>query len=445
MATPTVRRWMSFNAVGALGFVLQLGTLAVLKGGLGLDYLVATGLAVEVSVLHNFLWHERWTWADRRSPDGERVAERLARFHGATAVISIGGNLGLTWLLVSQTGLHYLLANIVAVGGCSILNFMASDNIVFRSPADPTSPRTRATSPRRRTKMRIPRAHETRALMAVILLGASMTATPAVGGAVPDTGVEDVELRDETVRAWGAYVAATERRIEAELASGLGFLGLDFQPAERAAADRRALHAGRVLVTEMTTLDAGGDDIDIPGGMVHHWRGAVLIPDVTVDEILARVAAPEASDTEQEDVLDSEVLERGPGFLRLYLKLQRTRFVTVTYDTVHLVRYRRRGTHAASSRSIATRIAELQDAGTPHERQRPPGRDRGFLWRLNSYWRYQQVEGGVVVECESLSLSRSIPAVLRFLVAPLVESTARGSMDRTLVSMRQRYLRLAAR
>ena len=132
-ATPSqLRRWFNFYSVGALGFAVQIATLASLKGLLGLDYLVATGLAVEVSVLHNFLWHERWTWADRTGAGHGGVFDRLVRFHAATAIISIVGNMVGTWLLVTAFDLHYLVANLLAVLSCSILNFFVSDLMVFR-------------------------------------------------------------------------------------------------------------------------------------------------------------------------------------------------------------------------------------------------------------------------------------------------------------------------
>ena len=84
---------------------------------------------------------------------------------------------------------------------------------------------------------------------------------------------------------------------------------------------------------------------------------------------------------------------------------------------------------------MATRIAELDGAGTPREREKPVGRDRGFLWRLNTYWRYQQVDEGVIFEVESLSLSRGIPRLLRWMVSPLVNRTAQDVLTQTLASM----------
>src|SRR5262249_43743736 len=94
----------------------------------------------------------------------------------------------------------------------------------------------------------------------------------------------------------------------------------------------------------------------------------------------------------------------------------------------------------ASSRSVATRIAEVDRAGTSAERELGPGDDHGYLWRMNSYWRYEQMDGGVMVEMESLTLSRDIPSALRFLAGPIVDRIARESIERTLRGFRDTTL-----
>ncbi len=458
-------RWFAFYSVGALGFAVQIATLATLKSLLGLDYLVATGLAVEVSVLHNFLWHERWTWADRTGAEAGGVFDRLVRFHAATAIISIVGNMVGTWLLVSTFDLHYLVANLLAVLSCSILNFFVSDLMVFRKmkeeaatlpllqPDGGISGEMAAVAAGARQQMAVPaspmwhesqpkgtkimkRTHSRRAQALAAALVVLMSATSA-------GPVQAAELKSKTTQAWNAYVLATEQRIARELASGQGFLVMDFQPRPRSAADRRALMAGEVLVSDMETLGRDGEEFDVPSGMIHHWSGSVFIPGVTVEEVMARVSNPNQEDTRQQDVLASEVLERGPGYLRIYLKLQRKKFVTVTYNTEHLVQFQWHGEGRASSSSSTTRIAEVIDVGKPTETEKPVGNDSGFLWRLNSYWRYEQVDGGVVVELESVSLSRTVPTILRLMVSPLIRSAAKGSVDRTLDSMRERFVRFA--
>jgi putative flippase GtrA len=123
---------MKFNLVGAIGIVVQLAVLAALTSGLHVQYLVATALAVETAVLHNFIWHERYTWADRRSLRWRDVVVRLLRFNCTTGAISIGGNLLLMRLLVGQAHLPPVAANLLTTAACSVINFLVSNRVVFR-------------------------------------------------------------------------------------------------------------------------------------------------------------------------------------------------------------------------------------------------------------------------------------------------------------------------
>ena len=129
----TGRRWLKFNLVGAIGIVVQLAVLGILNGVLRLDYLPATALAVEAAVLHNFLWHERFTWSDRASVTRRQALLRLLRFNLTTGTISILGNLLLMRALVGVAHLPPLVANLVSIAGCSLMNFLASEYVVFRA------------------------------------------------------------------------------------------------------------------------------------------------------------------------------------------------------------------------------------------------------------------------------------------------------------------------
>lgn len=128
-------RWCKFNAVGGLGIGVQLMVLLALRGGLHLDYLPATALAVEVAVVHNFFWHERFTWADRVQPCWKKSLPRLLRFNLTTGVVSIGGNLVLMMLLVGMGHVNYFVANAIAIAVCSLANFLVSDEYVFDKKA----------------------------------------------------------------------------------------------------------------------------------------------------------------------------------------------------------------------------------------------------------------------------------------------------------------------
>jgi dolichol-phosphate mannosyltransferase len=125
------RRWITFNLVGGLGIVIQLSTLAALTAGVGLNYLLSTGLAVEAAVLHNFFWHESWTWRDRAAQDKSGRWKRLLRFQFTNGAFSVGGNLVLMQLFVGMLNMNYTLAGMVSISLCSILNFLASDRLVY--------------------------------------------------------------------------------------------------------------------------------------------------------------------------------------------------------------------------------------------------------------------------------------------------------------------------
>jgi len=127
----TILRWLKFNAVGGLGIGVQLAVLFVLKRGLQLDYLPATALAVEAAVIHNFLWHERYTWADRVQPSWQRSLPRLLRFNLTTGAVSILGNVELMKIMVVMGHMNYLAANGIAIALCSLANFIVSEEFVF--------------------------------------------------------------------------------------------------------------------------------------------------------------------------------------------------------------------------------------------------------------------------------------------------------------------------
>lgn len=126
----TIKHWLKFNLVGIIGVVVQLIILTFLKTGLAMNYLVATILAVETTILHNFMWHEHWTWNDRKK-NVSGIFVRLVKFNLSNGLISMVGNVGLMWLFVSRFNVHYLLANIGAILICSVVNFLVSDRLVF--------------------------------------------------------------------------------------------------------------------------------------------------------------------------------------------------------------------------------------------------------------------------------------------------------------------------
>ena len=195
------------------------------------------------------------------------------------------------------------------------------------------------------------------------------------------------ELRADTDAAWNRYVAAAEKKLH------------------------------RVIVSE-----PDGSHVAVPGGTIYHWRGSTVVRGTTVERVVDRLMYP-GTPPPQEDVLESRVLSRRDNGLRVYLKLARSFLVTVTYHSEHDVNFVRHSRQLATSRSVSTRIEEIG------------GGDRGFLWKLNSYWRYTQIERDVRIDLESISLSRSVPRVARPIALPLANRIARESVARTLSSV----------
>jgi len=130
--SPLATRWVKFNAVGAAGVMVQFACFGLLFSLLGLNYMAATGLAVEAAVLHNFVWHERFTWKERCGGPYRQIALRLVRFHAGNGLISILGNMALMRALVGGMHLNHYLATGVSIATCSLLNFAVSEWLVFR-------------------------------------------------------------------------------------------------------------------------------------------------------------------------------------------------------------------------------------------------------------------------------------------------------------------------
>jgi hypothetical protein len=240
-----------------------------------------------------------------------------------------------------------------------------------------------------------------------------------------------VELQPETIEAWNQYVHLVEQRIARELSDGGPFLvGSRLPPTEQMAIVR-ALLTG-VFAGHIPGPLLRPPALEVPFGLIHHWLGQVFVPGIGLDQVLEFVQQYDRHSQFFSEVIASKLIARDGDRFYVALRLQRKKIVTITYDTTHTVLYRRHDAGHASSRSVATRIAELENVGEKDEREKPVGNDSGYLWRLNSYWRFEERDGGVVVECESLGLSRSLPFGIGLLIRPIVENISRESMERML-------------
>jgi hypothetical protein len=230
---------------------------------------------------------------------------------------------------------------------------------------------------------------------------------------------QTTELKPATVLAFDSYIQSAESRIDRQMHSAGGFLWVD-QSSGRAGRVR----AGAVLSEPW----AGKPEQNVPDGLIHDWIGAVFIPGATLDGTLAFVQDyNNHKNVYKPEVLDSKLLSRQGGEFRVYLRLLKKKIITVTLDTYYDVRYVYLDPKRCYSRSRSTRIAELTGA-----RELPVGRDHGFLWRLYSYWRFEERDGGVYMECEAISLTRNVPRTLGWLIEPIIRDLPRESLASTL-------------
>lgn len=237
-------------------------------------------------------------------------------------------------------------------------------------------------------------------------------------------------LPADTRGAWQAYTAAVEARRAPACDSGHRAL---LVPPFASDADQRALLAGAVLVRAAGEAASSALPV-VPGARVHHWHGAVFIPHASVPQVVARLRQ---SPPPQRDVLRASVLARDANGMRVFLRVRHQQLLTVVYDTEHDVRFEPGCSSAATSVSRATRVVEIEAPGTDRERRLSDDEDHDFLWRLQAYWRYREVAGGVVAECESVSLSRDVPFALRLVANPLITRTAEASMRAALLAVRE--------
>ena len=244
-------------------------------------------------------------------------------------------------------------------------------------------------------------------------------------------------LTRETEEAFARYVRASEARLDQGLVGRGGFLSVDALPQssrEQAYAD---LKNGHVLIQQSQSNDLAGA-LSVPGGLVHDWTGTVFIPGVSMSQVISVLQDYDhASQYYRPQVLKSKLLAHSGNGFHVFLQLKQVHVVTVVLDTEYDVHYMLLDENHTLSRSYSTRVAEVERVGEPQEREIPVGVDHGFLWHLYSYWRFYQSKDGVYIECNAISLTRSVPIGLGWLVRPFIETVPKDSLVFTLEATRE--------
>jgi hypothetical protein len=244
--------------------------------------------------------------------------------------------------------------------------------------------------------------------------------------------IAKIQLSPETLKSFEVYVRDAEAGMEAALPEDQKFLWSDGD-AKRA----QQVRGGEIVAQ----FWAGSGPAKVPGGLIHDWIGTVFVPGTTVETTLALVQDYDHhQDIYQPGVLISKLMRHRGNDFEIYMRLLKKKILTVVLDTDHDVQYRCLDAKRWLCRSYTTRIAEVEEAGSAKEQVFPPDTGYGFLWRLYSYWRFQERDAGVYIECRAISLTRDVPFGLGWIVEPIIQKLPRESLVDTLDCTRQALL-----
>lgn len=237
-----------------------------------------------------------------------------------------------------------------------------------------------------------------------------------------------MQLKPQTLEAFDAYIRKAIMEMEQNLQSSGPFLWSDIN-SERA----QQVRGGKIVAQ----FWSGRAPAKVPNGLIHDWIGAAFIPDASLEDIFALIQDyNNHKNIYKPEVIDSRLISRRGNDFQIYLRLLKKKIITVVLDTDHEVHYFPVDRTRWTCSSHTTRIAEVENAGGQNERVLPPDNGYGFLWRLYSYWRFQQRDDGVVIECRAISLTRDVPFGLGWAIEPIIQKLPRESLISTLEATR---------
>jgi hypothetical protein len=247
-------------------------------------------------------------------------------------------------------------------------------------------------------------------------------------------------IENATLEAFRQYIAKIEAQNSTSLRQG-PFLWVDDLPAREQKEATSELKNGEVAIRRLSVSSAG-ENVNVPGGMIHDWEGIVFVPGVKIDDVLKVLQDYDHQATYYApDVEQARIESHNGNEFHVFLRFRRHKVVTVVLDTEHDITYFRDSPLRAHSRSSATHIAQVEDPGGPHEKEKAPGKDDGYLWRMETWWRMQERDGGVYVQNEAVTLTRDIPTGLGWLIEPFITKIPKETLEFTLQATRKAVLK----
>ncbi|MGC1463583.1 MAG: hypothetical protein WA802_15375 [Terracidiphilus sp.] len=244
--------------------------------------------------------------------------------------------------------------------------------------------------------------------------------------------LSDLAVAEPSAAALAAFksqISEVESRIAGQHRSQIGFLA----QVDSAGQSEKRMRRGELIVEQLTPSTVA----DLPGAMLHAWRGTAFAPGAKAAnfERLMKGFNAYPQHFSPQVVLAKVLSQQGDRF-QVLMRVRQKHVITVVMDTSYDVTFGRLDATHGYSISRSTQISEIEAPGTENERVLKPGEGHGFLWRLNTYWSYEERDGGLYMQIESVSLTRSIPTGLGWLIGPFVKSVPRESLEFTLRSAR---------
>ena len=256
----------------------------------------------------------------------------------------------------------------------------------------------------------------------------------------PIAAADPATLKPKTEEAFVKYARETDARNSAELQRGKELLWIDALPEAARKRAYAALANGETQMERRNTQLAG-QQIACPGGLIHHWEGLVFIPGAQLDDVLKVLEDYDHHSVYYApDVERSRIESRDGDHFRVFLRFHRKKVITVVLNSEHDIHYFRDSPARAHSRSSTTHIAEVENPGKPGEREKSHDDDGGFLWGMETWWRFMEKDGGVYVQSEVVSLTRDIPTGLGWMIGPFVTSIPEETLSFTLQATRKTVL-----
>ena len=241
------------------------------------------------------------------------------------------------------------------------------------------------------------------------------------------TAQPKTHLRPEATAAYEKYAGRVEQNLDQRLNGDAA----QFLSVSSEAGAKERLRTGSIdpQFTERS--------LDAPGGLIQDWTATMFVKGAAGEDVVALLTDYDHHHELYPEVIASKLVDRNGTKMRSSLRLLKEKVFTVVLDTEHDVDVFKSRDRRWQLRSRSTRINEIRDAGTPEEKMLPQGEDSGFLWRLNAYWSIQEGDGGVYVECRSVTLTRGVPLGLGWIVKPFTLSLPRDSLVSTLEATKQ--------